>query len=101
MGISWISDTPHDGDGDLLHTDLSVNSIYRTNQSGGIAGGKLEEILSKAFIIISVTMEEDIGDLVLLATLEDCLDTMFDIKFFILGTDSTWGCIKGYVDILK
>ena len=88
MGVGWVRDPPHDGDGDLLNANLAINGVDRADQASGVAGSQLQEVLPLPFLVVGVAMEEHIGDLVLLAALKHCLDTVLDVQFLVLGTNA-------------
>ncbi|GAI97000.1 unnamed protein product, partial [marine sediment metagenome] len=66
-------DTANNGNGYLFYPYCPVYTIYRSYEAGGITGSQFEEVFPYTLFIVGITMEENIGYLILLATLKYCL----------------------------
>ena len=66
---------------------------------GRVAGRQLEELGIQSLLVVRIAVEEDIGDFVLLAALEDGLVAVLDVEFLVPGADSAGRRVEDDVHI--
>ena len=98
VGIAWVRHPADDGDGHLLDAHDPVERIHSADEAGGVAGGELEEVLADAVLVVGVSVEEHVGDVVLLPALEDGLDAVLGVEVLHLGAHAAGGGVEGHVD---
>ena len=100
MVVTGVSNTADDGDGDLFHTKSAVQAVHGTDQTGGVAGGQLQIVSAQAQLVVGIAMEEDIGNGVLLAALEDGLNAQLLIDFLVLCANATGSGVQHNINAL-
>ena len=71
--ISRISNSSDYSDRNLFYTAFSVQAIHSSYQPGRIAACQFEEVCTYSLLIVGISVEENICNIILFATLEYCL----------------------------
>ena len=88
VSVSRVGDATDDSDDHLLDAGQTIQCVYGSNETGGIAGGELQVVLADAFLVVGISMEEGVGNFVFLTSLEDGFDAVFRVEVLVLGPDS-------------
>ena len=73
--IAGVRHAADDGNGNLFNAELSVQAVDGADQTGGVAAGELQKLLAQTQVVIGIAVEKHVCDAVLLAALENGLNT--------------------------
>ena len=85
MVVAGVRNASDDRNDDALNANTAVDAIDGTNKTRCVTRSQLQKVLVDAFFIVRVAVEEDIGDLIFFAALEDGFLAVFLIELLVLG----------------
>ena len=101
MRVARVRHAAHDGHDDALHADGAVEAVDGADEAGGVARRELQIVLADALLVVGIAVEEDVDDVVLLATLEDRLDAPGLVDLLVLTADAARRRVQHYVDLAE